>query len=183
MPLCRPIASATEVYAYLGADYTSVDGPYTTNDYISGSFTTSSILPPNLTNSPITPLAWSFGDGIFDWTNSNSIDLVSDVSTDAYGTLTSAYIELYGTLLIPQPPDSPLQFVGEMFIRAWGDDVTLYDLNYGPSPIGEASNSVPGKWGPDFDPPDNVVPEPASVVLFTSAALLAFAFRGRRRLA
>lgn len=182
-PLCGPMASAAEVYAYLGADYTFAADIYSTSDYISGVFTTSTPLVPDLSDSSVTPLSYSFSDGVFDWTNHNTTIMEFEVTTDQFGTVTSASIELDGGSYFPCS--------GASTTCSGGFDNVL-TINTGAQPgdsvvvgqaaglTGEGISSASGKWGPDFDPPS--APEPASVAL-TSAALLAFVFRARKRTA
>jgi hypothetical protein len=178
VPLCRPIASATEVYAYLGADYASATGLYTTSDYISGEFTTSAPIPPNFAGI-IVPMTYAFGDGFFDWTNNDSTLVQLQLQTDRYGTILFATLTLFGDFFVPTGT-SVVHFQGEMQISnqdvaVLGNATDLYP------PVASAQTAGPGKWGPNFDPPASGVPEPASAVL-SSAALLAFAFRARTRL-
>lgn len=178
--LCTPVALATEVYAYLGSDYTSAHGIFTTSDYVSGVFTTSTVLGPNLQDASVIPLSYSFGDGVYDWTPSdsyiNNINATFTVSTDAYGTPTAVTIDLFNGL--------PLAFGGNACIACTfeiaptGDSVLINFILGGSG--GSASNTTAGEWGPDFDPPST--PEPATAAL-TLAVLIAFAFSARRRIA
>ena len=176
LPLCRPIASATEVYAYHGFDYTYADGIYTTNDYVSGDFTTSSLLPPWLMGYSTPPLTYAFGDGYFDWTNTNSTLESFYIYTDAYGSIDYAVIEVEADFTIPNGPEV-YGGIAVGFEPGAGDAASIY---FDGLPAGSGYNHLQGKWGPNFDPPDT--PEPASAVL-TSAALLAFAFLARKRIA
>lgn len=167
--LFRPPAKATEVYAYQGQDYTFATGGYTTADYISGDFTTPTPLAANLTGHGIVPQTYSFADGYFDWTNTDSTIQTFTVTTDAYGTLASADIQL------SQLHGSDASY---LYITPGGDSVaTGLDLH----PAGDATNSTAGIWGPDFDPLPPAVPEPASVFL-ASTALVAFALRAGKRI-
>ena len=166
--LCAPAALASEVYAYLGSNYTTTSGVYTPSDYIFGDFTTSTQLAGGLVNKSGTPLSFAFGDGVYDWRSSDSYTAVSfEVSTDASGTPTAVTIDL--TVVINYISG---QFcaVCQLKITPTGDSVSVSD--------GTGSNTTAGKWGPDFDPP---TPEPASAVL-TLAALIAFAFPARKRI-
>ncbi|SPE26737.1 exported hypothetical protein [Candidatus Sulfopaludibacter sp. SbA3] len=186
-PLLTPLATANEVYAYLGDNFTFATFPYVTSDYISGDFTTSTILGPNLTDYPITPQTYSFSDGVFDWTQTNTtIDTFPRsahltqflVTTDGYGTLESATFELFQ--IIDKAPWSTIGStqIGELMVGPTGDYAS-----FAPSTgiTSFAINNTPGLWGPDFDPPGGV-PEPATGFL-TLTALLAAAFRARTRIA
>lgn len=205
VPLCAPNATADEVYAYQGSDYTSVFNTltplgstgasleaYSMSDSISGDFTTSTPLGPNFSGD-ITPLTYSFGDGLLDWTNNNSVGHFYG-TTDAYGTLISAdvflnSIELPGVWDYCAAPslcgsvDGFLSIENEPGSPGNGDNVQLsYSVPFSSNLVPEftmASNSTPGIWGPDFDP--SGVPEPATFILMLTA-LMAVAFWGRRRI-
>lgn len=188
--LCGPIAHASEVYAYKGFDYTGASGIYTTNEYIFGDFTTATRLPPNLSDFAITPLTFAFGDGFFALTDTNATIAFFRVTTDSYGTVTAANIQVdtdvsQTTVCSPGPYCSPLvEIIGAITIDGTQGDNTegmLVLMSFGDTLImGNAGNNAPGRWGPQFDPPS--VPEPASAVL-TSLALLALAFRARKQIA
>ena len=92
-----PHASATTTYMVSGATYNpaSLLGVYASATAITGSSTTASPLPKNLTNAPIAGgtgglglvTSWSFSYGVFTYTNANSGVLREDgqsfmVSTD-----------------------------------------------------------------------------------------------------
>jgi len=179
-PLCGALAHAAEVYAYLGSDFTSAYFPYTTSDFISGLFTTSIPLGPDLVGETIVPATYSFSDGSFDWTSSNSSISSLTVTTDAYGTLESASVSIVGS-------DPGLPFPGatcegcHLDIATSGDSIGEEELGIGTTLDGYASNSTPGIWGPDFDPVGGS-PEPATAGL-VATALLAFAFLSRKRIA
>jgi hypothetical protein len=105
-----PHASAT-TYTLSGATYNpaSLFGVYIGTTGVTGSFTTASPLPANLTNAPIAGsggaglvTSWAFNDGVFTYTNANS-DLWQDgvaaaqsfsVSTDSAGKITTFFIVL-----------------------------------------------------------------------------------------
>jgi hypothetical protein len=198
VPLCVPSATAAEVYAYQGYDYATVANgttlvEYSTLDSIAGDFTTSTPLAPNL-NRDITPLTYSFGDGLFDWTNNNSTVEDFNVTTDVYGTVTGADIIIYPTGLVGEwdictnsTCADPFVF-GELHIlnglsSGNGDSA---DLDYQvPSSCcreyyeSSGSNNAAGLWGPDFDP--LTTPEPASFgLMFTT--LMTLGFWSRRRI-
>lgn len=171
---CTPPASASMVYAYLGADYSTATGVYTTGDYVSGEFTTLVPLAPNLDFAAFTPSTFAFSDGVFSWTNVNTLLDSFSIVTDGYGTVTEASIDL-----IPNesaPPWSLLSLAGgpQLVISPTGDLVNA-------TSEGHALTGAAGIWGPDFDPPGGA-PEPASAVL-TATVLLAFLFRARKRIA
>jgi len=102
-------ARAMTTYTLAGGDYdpASRTGIYASATGITGSFTTKSPLPANLSNAPIanTPGGlglvknWSFNDGVFTYTKANSAiyqgkGIYFQVSTDAGGAVTSFRIVL-----------------------------------------------------------------------------------------
>ena len=106
--LVTPTAAKT-IYGLVGGDYDPATrtGVYASATGITGSFTTTSRLPPNLTNAPIAGMpgglglvkAWSFNDGVFTYTKANSAiyqdkGIYFQVSTDAAGAVTNFRIVL-----------------------------------------------------------------------------------------
>jgi hypothetical protein len=86
-------ARADVVYDYTGADFTSVTGPYTTSDSVTGSFTVASPLEDNLNLLIITPVSFSFSDGQQTLTNANAASEFH-ISTDAAGDVTGWIISI-----------------------------------------------------------------------------------------
>jgi len=85
-------AYADTVYTYTGNSFTTVQAPYTTSDFISGSFTVAAPLAANIpfAFANVTPLAYSFSDGLFTYTDKTSPALdsvVFSLSTNATGAI------------------------------------------------------------------------------------------------
>lgn len=57
-------AHADTTYTYTGNYFMGVGGPYTSSDFISGSFTVASPFSDNLPGVPFDPLSFSFSDGL-----------------------------------------------------------------------------------------------------------------------
>jgi hypothetical protein len=57
-------STADTIYTYTGKPFTSAISPYTTNDFISGSFDLATPLGNNVPLTTITPTAFSFSDGV-----------------------------------------------------------------------------------------------------------------------
>ena len=84
-------ACADVVYTYTGNDFTSTTSPYTTDEYVTVTMDYASTLQPNLVDSAVTPVSWSFSDGVNTAINSTSgcILTAHTVSTNASGQITS----------------------------------------------------------------------------------------------
>jgi hypothetical protein len=103
-------ARGMTTYTVSGSTYSTVTSLYANATGITGSFTTSSPLPPNLNNAPIAGgtgglgfvQSWSFNDGVFSYTNANSVPWTDAgnnagsfaVSTDSAGNITGFFIVL-----------------------------------------------------------------------------------------
>jgi hypothetical protein len=79
-------STADTTYTYTGNHFTTAVSPYTTNDFISGSFDLATPLDNNLPFTSITPLSFSFSDGVQTISSSVSGGLDIDIQTDATGT-------------------------------------------------------------------------------------------------
>jgi hypothetical protein len=88
-------AEASVVYTYTGNDFTTVEPPYTVNDKVTGSFTTSTAIAPSVTLDPISPIAFSFSDGVQTVTDATSGQTSTlEISTDSSGNITEWFILL-----------------------------------------------------------------------------------------
>jgi PEP-CTERM motif len=163
-----PMLADSITYTYTGSDFTSVNGPYTTADSVTGEFTLSAPLADNLTTlTDITPVSFSFSDGVQTITNLsvtpsyNHVDF--EFETDATGDITFWNVEIS-----PAP----------------GTEVVTYSLP-GPSDsadIGTFSGSE-GATVPaldDWTTTTAVTPEPASLMLVATGLAGALTLRRRR---
>ena len=82
-----------DTYTYIGTNFEFTGGDdYTTDMRVTGSFTTSIPIPPNVSNFDLSGIltSWSFNDGVQTITNVNGVIPAppqSDVSTDASGNI------------------------------------------------------------------------------------------------
>jgi hypothetical protein len=81
-------ADTTYTYTYTGNPFTFAVSPYTTNDFISGSFDLATPLDNNLPLTDITPLSFSFSDGVQTYlsTDPRLVGSFPSIQTDASGT-------------------------------------------------------------------------------------------------
>ncbi len=146
-------AFADVSYFYTGTDFTIAEGPYTTSDSVTGSITLSAPLGSYLFYDAITPVAFSFSDGVQTLTQNNTNNNSFTVSTDAAGDITAWVMnvaaEVSGVNL-------------ELIITANAPGYT-FDLGASaivvPGSFVEASTSAPGTWSA------GVVPETSTWVM------------------
>ena len=153
------------VFLY-GNVFTEISSPYTTSYAITGTITLASALGDNLTLAdPVTPLSFSFSDGVQTITQSSGIITPTfKFATDAAGNITQWWIEVEQTTFCIVS-DNPSANSG-----------TLGDQGYFP-PTGYGINSNnPGVWsGPLWS-----TPLPAALPLFATG-LGALGLLGWRR--
>jgi hypothetical protein len=79
-------AEADTIYTYTGMTFGSVSGAYTKNDRITGSFDLATPLGNNIPDHVISPVSFSFSDGVQTITNTTpGIDAFFSVGTDPSG--------------------------------------------------------------------------------------------------
>lgn len=133
-------------------------GPFTANDFVSGSFTVSTALGPNNSEFvPIIPTSFSFSDGVDTLTNLNSAtteNLGLFIGTDGSGSITTWYIEI----------ESADQLTEIDTINSVNGNVFLdYGLN---GEYGARIDHDPGTWkSSTTDPITAATPEPSSIAL------------------
>ena len=88
-------ARADTVYSYTGLDYTFVEGSYTTNEHVTGTFTLANPIGANQMYAVVTPISFSFSDGVQTITSSTAFaSTFQAINTDADGNITQADIIL-----------------------------------------------------------------------------------------
>lgn len=158
-------AVADTVYAYKGNSFTSVTAPYTTSDFISGSFSTALPLPANQLTLEVPTESFSFSDGAQTITNTTpNISPVFTITTDASGKIISWVVALQN-----------INGFGIITANTAGDESSAADGG-SMSFESQGSNSAsPGVWRSA----NSAVPEPASVGLIAAAMFLLTAARLR----
>lgn len=185
-------ARAAVIYSYTGPLFTSTSAigiapdPYTTADRVTGSFTMAAALGPNLGPwSPVTPLSFSFFDGVNTLTNLNTVSSSFKVTTDSTGLLVGWSIEMFSP--------SQVTKVGKSIETFYGlDENSVFQsldrgadsgcvIRNGTCPVYlqvAFTNGTERTW--DVEDSNPGVPEPTSMLL-VGAALAGFVARRRAR--
>jgi hypothetical protein len=87
-------ASANVILDYTGKNFTSVSGPYTTSERVTGTITLSGPLAANLNFFDATPVSFSFNDGVQTISNLNALAATFSFWTDASGNITEYAFEI-----------------------------------------------------------------------------------------
>lgn len=155
---CAPtVAKADVMYTYVGQNFTTVFGVYTTSDHVSGEFTFATPFAPNLNlASENRATSWDFTDGIQTSTADDS-GFSMEVSTDALGNVTEYLIQ------IATQGDGEISAEHYHQCPYCGDSAGFRSL------VSEqyAYNEVPGR----LTEVSSVAPEPSTFVLLGSGVL------------
>jgi hypothetical protein len=164
------LAFADTTYSYTGNHFTDFNGNaivHTTANYVSGSFVVAAPLISLPNGSEITPISFSFTDGLSTLTQANcDPTCLFKLETNASGDLTSWNIVLLNT----------------------AGDALVSTTNFGSGGDYGAIGSVslgwvtgnPGTWRVSSDNPGGAVPEPASLMLLGSGfSVIVLRFRRR----
>jgi hypothetical protein len=147
-------ARADVIYQYVGPDFVTVQGPYTTSEQLTGSVTFSSALPDNLNflghPQTVAPESFSFSDGVetISSTSPNLLGNVFQFRTDASGQITNWNINIaQGTSTVSSI----------VFSSSLGDDLVITQtctsglISNGcdtatTAIVAESSNTSPSDW-------------------------------------
>ena len=167
--LASTAASANVILNYTGNDFTTVSGPYSTADAVTGTLTFSGPLADNLTLvSTITPpLSFSFTDGVQTITNSSvgSMGPYFHFQTDSSGNITAWSVTVIAA------NDSSEIFTSN-YPAVVADEGNLYS---GEALVGFGRDSNPGTFSVVG------VPEPITLSLFATGLAGAVAMRRRKK--
>lgn len=163
--LLAPLAHADAIYTYTGQPFVYAQPPYTTSDSVSGFFTLSAPLSPDLSGVYLQPIAFSFSDGVQTRTNRQPGYSEFLVFTNGIGDLTT-WIILVGN-----------RYTNSQIAMAGGaeDPYNVGDLGYINGNV--ATNYVSGVFTET-----TTTPEPATLALLSTGLLGSIAVV-RRRLA
>jgi len=157
-------ALADTVYTYTGNHFTHADALYfTTTERVSGSFTLSSPLAPNMSLTAITPVQFSFSDGRATFTNATTLPPEFDVATDSTGNIAYWLIYLYNR---DNTNDVRTFNTGELV-----DDAGVAYVNLQGSQYGSYVYNDPGTWTVFTTDSPSPVPEPSSLLMLASGAI------------
>jgi hypothetical protein len=157
-------AAADTVYTYTGNSFTQAFGAYTTDDFVSGEFTVTAPLAPDMDSELVTPESFSFTDGVRTLNPQNVQEELFEISTDS-----ARDISVWNILLVGNATN---------IITTEDTSNGITDAGIGPDGGGDFGNnfSHPGTWSG----PGMAVPEPSSMMLL-GTGLAGFAGVLRRK--
>src|SRR5947207_7645864 len=93
--LSQPMFAVPTTYVYTGNPFTFAVSPYTTSDRVTGTVELASPLPPNFDLATVSPLAFSFSDGVQTITSATVGEVgVFKFHTDSTGSITEWEVSL-----------------------------------------------------------------------------------------
>lgn len=177
-------ALADTTYSYTGQPFTDVSGAYTTSNAITGQFTLAAPLAPSIaTDTAITPLTFSFTDGLQTVTNTSTLtpDTFFTIQTNATGNI--SLWDIYITFTTPDG-EAHLETLDDVIgpFLAVADEAT-HDHSSESSLIIDAGTNtgLPGTWT-KATTPTAATPEPASLTLLATGLAATGTMLTRRRI-
>jgi hypothetical protein len=82
------VQAVPTTYQYTGNPFTSVNGPYTTSDFVSGMLSLASPLAANMPFTAVTPIHFSFSDGVQTITDLTATSILFLFATGPTGQIT-----------------------------------------------------------------------------------------------
>jgi hypothetical protein len=159
-------ANANTIYTYTGNVFQLVTGPYTTADSVSGMIEVLNPIPNSASNETLTPISFSFSDGVQTLTNNTPgiLPIFTYFYTDAAGNITMWDVELYTG-------------AADNWMYTLNDSVDLEDDgNHGDAGLGH-NDLTPGVWTVS----STTTPLPSALPLFSSALAALGLLLGWRR--
>src|SRR5215472_7722168 len=90
------VQAVPTTYQYTGNPFAAAASPYTTSDFVSGMLTLAGPLAPNMPLNVVTPLAFSFSDGVQTLTSNQPLGLyVFEFATGPTGSITEWLVHFY----------------------------------------------------------------------------------------
>jgi hypothetical protein len=147
------------MYTYTGNPFTDVSGPYTTSDRVTATVTLASPFGPNMPLTIVTPLAFSFSDGVQTITDLNVLSTSIAFETGQTGVITEWEIQVISGFGVVRTTNTP----------PLGDVVDVGAMG----PAQGFNRFAPGEWA-------SIVPEVGSTLALSFLSLTALGLAARR---
>jgi PEP-CTERM motif len=170
-------ANANVTLTYTGDYFTTFGVPYTPNDKVTGSIALATALGDNLNLESVTPVAFSFNDGVQTLSNTDTaaFQTIFEFSTDSIGVITNWSVDVQE----PVPINSTHEF-SEIFTDNNASQVADQGIVSLPGrTLAGSIADTPGVWSSPGSTP--TVPEPSTVTMIGVAGLLGLGFAFWRR--
>jgi hypothetical protein len=105
--LTATAVQADITYTYTGNPFTDVSGPYTTSDRVTATVTLASPFGPNMPLTIVTPLAFSFSDGVQTITDLNVVSTSIAFETGQTGVITEWEIQVISGFGVVRTTNTP----------------------------------------------------------------------------
>ena len=129
-------------YTYTGTPFTTVTGPYTTSDKVTGSVELMTPLGPNMSLTSVTPLSFSFFDGVQTIDSSSFTFVIMSFATGPTGAIAGWLVQVGTNTGIIQTANSIAAFdSGQLQARGAGFGEVVFAEN-------------PGTWSTTTSVPD-----------------------------
>jgi hypothetical protein len=176
-------SATTWDYIYTGNKFTGVNTPFTTSDFISFQFISSTLLGPNLNDTPFPGITqWSLSVGPLSYSSANGVLYSINFSTNTASQITAWQFTTQTDVVapgLPPPVYSPTPYVEEVFSFNLPSIFGVADGIYIPSLRMDSyysyNSSDPGTWR------ITATPVPAALPLFAGGLGIVGALVRRRK--